>query len=119
MPFCPKCKYEYVEGIKVCPDCDLPLKAHLHEEPLQEPEYTDEALVTLVRVYDRLEVDIMKGVLDSAGIPAYIQSDVSAMTRAAVVLRNRGYAIIVQESRYHDAMEALQKAIQDGKQIDD
>jgi hypothetical protein len=116
MPFCPKCKYEYREGIKMCPDCDLPLKAHLHEEE-PEPEYNDEALMTLVRVYDRLEADIMKGVLESAGIPCYIQSDVSVATRAAVVLRNRGYTIIVQESRYQDAMSALQSAVQDGKQL--
>jgi hypothetical protein len=117
MPVCPKCKYEYVEGIKVCPDCDLPLKAHLHEEPPEEPEYTDEALITLVNTSDQLEAEIMKGVLDSAGIPAMIQSDVSAMTRAAVVLPNRGLSIIVQESRYQDAMEALRRAVQDGKQL--
>lgn len=114
MSFCPKCKYEYRDGIKMCPDCDLPLKAHLHEEE-PEPKYTEEALVTLVRVYDRLEADIMKGVLDSAGIPCYIQSDVSPYTRAAVVMRNRGYTIIVQESRYQDAVTALESAVQQGQ----
>ena len=25
MPYCPNCTYEYVEGIKVCPDCGTTL----------------------------------------------------------------------------------------------
>jgi len=29
MPFCPKCKYEYKEGIKVCSDCGVELVASL------------------------------------------------------------------------------------------
>ena len=28
--FCPKCKHEYVEGIKVCPECNVDL---VHELP--------------------------------------------------------------------------------------
>lgn len=35
MPWCPKCKYEYVEGIKICPDC----KSALVDEV---PDFTEE-----------------------------------------------------------------------------
>lgn len=44
MPWCPKCKYEYVEGIKVCADCGAELVDSLEdikEEPVMEgyPQY--------------------------------------------------------------------------------
>ena len=52
MAWCPKCKYEYVEGIEICPDCGCELVDQLPEEnipefefdePEDEPEETDES----------------------------------------------------------------------------
>ncbi len=38
MPWCPKCKTEYIEGIEVCADCHTPLVASLEDEKaLEEP----------------------------------------------------------------------------------
>lgn len=53
MAWCPKCKYEYREGITVCADCKIPLVAELTEEAMrmyadsEEPEmisYNEEQL---------------------------------------------------------------------------
>ncbi len=44
MPWCPKCKNEYVEGIKVCADCGTELVETL-EETKEEEQYTEEAYV--------------------------------------------------------------------------
>ena len=45
MPFCPKCRYEYKDGVNTCPDCDEPLVSsleHIKEDPLSVPdEYKD------------------------------------------------------------------------------
>lgn len=47
MPWCPSCKMEYVEGIKICPDCKTALVAELSEEDndadlnLASDEYDD------------------------------------------------------------------------------
>ena len=32
MPFCPKCRYEYIDGIGDCPDCGVRLVRKLEEE---------------------------------------------------------------------------------------
>jgi hypothetical protein len=38
MPFCPKCKYEYREGIKTCADCHSELVDTLDDEPVTTAE---------------------------------------------------------------------------------
>lgn len=46
MPWCPKCKYEYREGIKECSDCKIPLVDYYPEEDYKEetdtPYYSEE-----------------------------------------------------------------------------
>ncbi len=41
MPWCPKCKTEYIEGIEVCADCHTPLVASLEEDKTQEEPAKD------------------------------------------------------------------------------
>ena len=41
MPFCPKCRYEYILGIGECPDCGARLLEKLDEEELEEEESTE------------------------------------------------------------------------------
>jgi hypothetical protein len=38
MPFCPKCRYEYIFGIGECPDCGVRLVEKLEEEESTESE---------------------------------------------------------------------------------
>ena len=44
MPFCPKCKSEYKEGIKECVDCKIPLVDFLPETDYEISEEQSEAL---------------------------------------------------------------------------
>lgn len=68
MPWCPKCKVEYVEGIKECSDCGSNLK--------DEPEDGDERAyrdsdheVLLMSVNDEMESNIIESKLSEYGIP--------------------------------------------------
>lgn len=73
VPFCPTCKYEYREGIERCPECDVDLVEKLDEEPKDttDPELTDEELVPVFACADLTEIELVKGILESAGIPVY------------------------------------------------
>lgn len=72
MPVCPNCTYEYVEGIAICPDCNTPL---VEENELQKFEELSEADWVLVYISgDELEIDMLKGLLESAGLDVNILS---------------------------------------------
>lgn len=109
MPFCPKCTYEYKEGIAVCPDCDVRLV-----KELAKAEHHEDYPVALVTVGDMSEADIIKSVLDSAGIPAYVQSHSSAMFTGVVIPERLSTTVFVAHSRRDDARTALREAMQAG-----
>jgi len=72
MPVCPNCTYEYVEGIAICPDCNSPL---VEENDLQKFEELSEADWILVYTSgDELEIGMLKGLLESAGLKVNILS---------------------------------------------
>jgi hypothetical protein len=71
MPYCTKCRAEYLEGVEICPDCQLTLVAEL--PPKDEIEYV--ALVELEKVPDEISGIMMKGILLNSGIDVVLQSD--------------------------------------------
>ena len=72
MPVCPDCTYEYVEGIAICPDCNSPL---VEENDLQKFEELSEADWVLVYTSgDELEIGMLKGLLESAGLKVNVLS---------------------------------------------
>jgi hypothetical protein len=72
MPVCPNCTYEYIEGIAICPDCNTPL---VEENEFRKFEELSEADWVLVYTSgDDLEMDMLKGLLESAGLGVNILS---------------------------------------------
>lgn len=70
MPICPNCEYEYVEGVTICPDCGTKL---VDEDVFIKPEeWTEENWQVIYTSGDELEVQMMKGNLESAGITATV-----------------------------------------------
>lgn len=72
MPFCPKCRYEYLDEVKQCPDCEAPLVDKL---PVENPEYTDER-VELVEVFhgETHTALILQELLEARGIASILRA---------------------------------------------
>ena len=54
MPWCPKCKNEYYEGIKVCADCKTELVDSLEEWEKAQNEAREEALKEELAAYTEM-----------------------------------------------------------------
>jgi hypothetical protein len=73
--FCPNCRSEYRAGFTHCPDCDLDLVDELGPPPEAEPVGVKQGPRKLVEVFlgRRVDADLLASLLESNGIPAYIQ----------------------------------------------
>jgi hypothetical protein len=72
MPVCPKCEYEYVEGVTFCPDCGTALlKDEEYIKPEEWGEENWEIVYTSSQVFD---AEGIKTNLEGAGIKAVVLS---------------------------------------------
>jgi len=123
MPFCPKCKYEYVGGTVSCRDCEEPLVAELpSEEAAGEAagsrQLGEEELANVFSAARPLEAQIIKGVLESSGIPVVVRPDVGEMEVYMGSNARGGLVLAVPASKRLEAEEAVRLALEDGKTIE-
>mgnify|MGYP001212123928 FL=1 len=71
MPFCPQCRGEFVNGIAVCPDCEVALVEHLTEDP-EHPDYRYE---TLTEAQGEINTRLIVAELEAVGIPYVLSGD--------------------------------------------
>ena len=67
MPYCPKCRVEYVKGIKECKDCGVPLVEVLPPPEIHEDR---EKLVPVYGPDTEVEAGILINLLQQEGIEA-------------------------------------------------
>jgi len=72
MPFCPKCRFEYVAGVERCPDCSVALVESLPPAPLSPEE--DLVQVELCTVQGEIHARLLQDALASQGIPSRTDS---------------------------------------------
>jgi hypothetical protein len=72
MPVCPNCKYEYVPGITICPDCNSPLVDSIELENYRE--LSEEDWVLVYTAFSEIKVEMLKKNLESADIAASVLS---------------------------------------------
>lgn len=83
MPHCPQCLTEYVDGAEVCEDCGAPLRpGPPPARALEEEELPADVKLVKVRTFGggtaRINAELAKNVLRSAGILCVLPGEVSA-----------------------------------------
>lgn len=66
--FCPKCRYEYVEGVTQCSDCGSQLVPELPKEDPRKPQYEYVEWVPVFTPQDISESLVAEAILDEEGI---------------------------------------------------
>jgi hypothetical protein len=121
MPFCPKCKYEYVQGTAYCPDCEqtlvaqLPTEAGAADAPVSSEQWDGER-ADVFWTMDELEASIIRGVLQSSGIPVVFRRNPSTTYPTKGMWG--GFILSVPAALATEATEAVRIALEDGKRLD-
>jgi hypothetical protein len=88
--YCPECKAEYVEGIKECAECRIPLVAVLPPEP----DHTGAGFVRVMSTYNPGDIATIKPVMENAEIEYYFQgenfADLYPLVQPAILYVRRG-----------------------------
>lgn len=127
MPFCPKCHFEYREGITICPDCDENLVASLPPEDRRReddwrrrkgkaagpevplPDDDDTEWIALARLTSLQSAEMVMEVLLDKDIPAVLHSaaghagPIGAMGPSSYADIGGAYTIMVPEDSAEDA----------------
>lgn len=102
MPFCPKCRAEYVEGTVACDDCGVALSA---EPP--EPRAGASALVEVWYTHGEMDAQLMRSLLESSGISSMFSGESLRLTHGFTVDGLAEVRILVREEDAKRACEII------------
>ena len=99
---CPKCEYEYIESVKICPDCNAELvSVEEYEGNLVNPK----DYIIVFTTFDQIEAEMLKSNLEGAGIDSLILSqkdrNYPAVGDLSVV------KLLVDKKNIEDAMDII------------
>jgi hypothetical protein len=120
MPYCLKCREEFQNWVKLCPDCSLALVDSLPElsepEPVPVPkeEPIKEPLVHVATAPNEAVATMWAGILEEEGIDSFIKGSDWYMG-AAIPFASLGQEIHVLESQAEKAKLIVEPLIRDSK----
>jgi hypothetical protein len=106
MSYCPKCKYEFEDSVKFCPDCEMQLIEKKPEEHVVETKW-----VLLDKLNSSVMADMLKEALEENEIFCLEKSD---MFHSAFAMESTSFAggeieILVPEDRLPKAKNILKQ----------
>lgn len=109
MPFCPRCRVEYRAGVHACADCGALLVEELPPEPAPaEGSKSPQPPPVVVYVANSpLQGEVIKGRLESEGIPAILQYESVSIVYGITVDGIGATRVLVPASLAQRAQEIL------------
>ncbi len=107
--YCPKCRTQYIENIKECSDCQVPLVEELPEEtPLEKIKW-----VALTPLAGEVYAEMVEEVLQKMDIPNFTKSDwaTSAFNISSANLVGSRVTIFVPEENHDDAAQLIEELL--------
>ena len=102
--FCPQCKAEYRPGFTRCPDCNVVLVFRLPDE---EHEFDTTVELVVIRTYSHPhEIDLVRSVLESAGIKSMIRGG-NYGARGMGTSATLGFELVVKADDVEEANAVL------------
>ncbi len=98
MPFCPKCRVEYVDGVESCDDCGIGLVAKLPQALAGSGR--DQDLVEVWRTQGELDAQLVVSLLESHGVNSMLSGESLRLTHGLTV---DGLALVKILVRSEDA----------------
>lgn len=111
MPFCPECKYEYNQNVARCPDCGAKLVESLSVPASAEP--ISEEWMSVYTAADEMEAQIVKSLLEDAGIAVWDKTDLIHSLKATLVGPLAPEELLVFASRVPEAREIIARALKE------
>lgn len=105
MPFCPKCRAEYVEGVRHCEECGISLVDQLPEEV----EDSDAALVTVCRARNEIEAQMIRTLLEGNRIRCCLSGESLRHTHGIMVDGIAEVRILVRAEEEKRAREIVEE----------
>ena len=115
MPYCPKCRGEFQDWVKVCPDCNVALLEKLPPARPKRKEH-DEPLVYIATAPNEAIANMWSGILEEHDIHCLLKS---GNLRAAmyVLPGNLSTKIYVLASQAEEAKKILAPFLQDDSSV--
>lgn len=111
---CPKCEYEYIEGVKVCPDCGTEL---IPEKDFEGHLVHPEDWIIIYTCDEPYEAEMFKTNLESADIETLV---ISQKDRNYPTVGNFSVVkILVKKSDQQEAIEIINDINSRGANTDD
>jgi hypothetical protein len=107
MPYCPKCGYEYEEGIEICPDCEVKLVDHLTEESF------DGEMIEVYSTLSVAEAGMVKELLYNEGIFSALSNEMGSALFGGTGSEVGEVKVFVSENLVGRARELIETYMED------
>jgi hypothetical protein len=107
--YCPQCGVEYRDGFTECSDCHVPLLAGtLPPEPAVTPSDPALDLVVVVETNDRIQLALIRGLLEDADIPFFVLGQIATLVQDVDPFLHKWIRVQVPRDREAEARELLE-----------